>query len=191
MANDTVISVRGWAGCDPTIYKNENPDSGEDLQLSSAIFTLGVTPRMYNKRSHAYENGATTWYSVRCYGSLAVNVGKSVRRGAPLLVRGRLITRSFTDKQGTDRSVQQIVADSVAIDLNFMVAAYAKSSDELRNVAAVSAPVAAHSSTVSRLESNTMIEGSEILTHGGEEMNVEDIDQELKNLQRQEEAIGA
>lgn len=126
MANDTVVSVRGWAGCDPTIYKNENPDSGEDLQISSTVFTLGVTPRTYNKRSHTYENGATTWYSIRCYGALAVNVGKSVHRGAPLLVRGRLVTRSFTDKQGVSRSVQQIVADSVAIDLNFMVATYEK-----------------------------------------------------------------
>ncbi|MCI5825114.1 MAG: single-stranded DNA-binding protein [Arcanobacterium sp.] len=126
MANDTVISVRGWAGCDPTVYRNEHPDSGADLKISAAVFTLGVTPRVFNKHSRAYEDGTTTWYSVRCFGALAVNVGMSVHRGAPLLVRGRLAARSFTDKRGVERTIQQIVADSVAIDLNFMVATYSK-----------------------------------------------------------------
>lgn len=126
MFNDTIVSVRGWAGADPTIYHSTDPQTGADNQISVATVNLGVTGRSYNRQVKAYEDGPTTWYQVRCYGALAKHVEQSVRKGAPLLVRGSLRIREYNDKQGQKRTALQIMADSVAIDLNVMVASYNK-----------------------------------------------------------------
>ena len=128
MANDTIIAVRGWAGSDPVLYQNRDLETGRDTHISSATISVGVTARNYSRHSNKFEDGETTWYSVRCFGMLAQNVALTVRKGAPLLVRGRFTARRYTDKDGIDRTSQQILADSVAIDLNNMVATYMKPS---------------------------------------------------------------
>ncbi len=135
MANDTIIAVRGWAGSDPTMYRHRDSETGKDTQISSAMVSVGVTARNYNRHTNKFEDGQTTWYSVRCFGALAHNVGISVHKGAPLLIRGRFMAKHYTDKDGIERTSQQIIADSVAIDLNNMVATYAKPSSYMRESA--------------------------------------------------------
>ena len=128
MVNDTVVTVRGWVGAEPRLYANTDAASGNDISVSSATFSLGVTPRNWNRRENRFMDGPTSWYSIRCYGALAQNVHQSVHKGAPLLVRGRIGTRQYTDKQGVSRTLQVVFADSVAIDLNNVVANYHKPS---------------------------------------------------------------
>ena len=126
MLNDTTISVRGWVGADPLFFHNINEETGEDTRLPAAIVNVGVTARYYSKRNNKWEDEATTWYSVRCYGALAQHVHMTIHRGAPVLVRGRLATKNYVDKNGVNRTDMQIIADSVAIDLNSAVATYTK-----------------------------------------------------------------
>ena len=126
MVNDTTITVRGWAGMDPAVYTNRDSESGKDVKISTTIFTMGVTARNYSAKQGGYVDGVTTWYSVRCFGALARNVADTVHKGAPLLVRGRFVTRPYTDRDGNERTSQVILADSVAIDLNSMIATYHK-----------------------------------------------------------------
>lgn len=132
MANDTIIAVRGWAGSDPMMYQHRDSETGKDTHISSAMVSVGVTARNYNRHTNKFEDGQTTWYSVRCFGALAHNVGISVHKGAPLLIRGRFMAKHYTDKDGIERTSQQIIADSVAIDLNNMVATYVKPSSYMR-----------------------------------------------------------
>ena len=126
MFNDTTVTVRGWAGGDPMVYHSTDEQTGADTQITATVVNLGVTPRLYNRQNKAYEDGPTTWYSVRCFGALAQHVADTVRRGAPLLVRGSLRAKEYNDRNGQQRTSLQILADSVAIDLNVMVAKYSK-----------------------------------------------------------------
>ena len=130
MFNDTTVTVRGWAGNDPMVYRTTDEQTGADNQISATIVSVGVTARVYNRKTKAYEDGPTTWYSVRCYGPLAQHVAASVRKGAPLLVRGSLRVNEYTDNQGQQRTRLVLIADSVAIDLNVMVASYRKPDEE-------------------------------------------------------------
>ena len=43
------------------------------------------------------------------YGPAAVAVEKMLRKGDPVLVEGRVATRGFTDKDGTERTITEIV----------------------------------------------------------------------------------
>ncbi|MBM7825724.1 single-strand DNA-binding protein [Arcanobacterium pluranimalium] len=128
MSNETTITVRGWAGNDPIIYSNSDSADGNQTRISTVVVNVGVTARIFSRKSGQFEDGNTTWYSVRCYGSLARNVSMCVHRGTPLLVRGRLVTRSYVDKEGVTRTSNIIMADSVGIDLNNGIASFVKSS---------------------------------------------------------------
>lgn len=130
--NDTVITIRGWAGADPTFYHNEH--SGEQTgnvnsaANVSAVLNVGVTPRNYNRQTGQYADGETAWYSVRTFGRLAENVNACVHKGMPLIVRGKLTARSFQGKDGTTKMSQVIVADALGIEISNGTAQYLRAS---------------------------------------------------------------
>lgn len=149
MANDTSITVRGWAGAKPTLYINSQTQGEKISKISTTVLNVGVTPRNYNRQTGDFQDGDTTWYSVRCYGALARNVAISIQKGTPVLVRGKLTTRSYQDKTGADRQAQVIIADSLAIDLNYGVANYVKARGEEISGVEISESGAADSSAIS------------------------------------------
>lgn len=111
MSNETYLTIRGFVGADPTVFHN-------DATHTTAVIRVGVTARNFDRRTGLFADGVTAWYSVRCYGELATNVTRSVKRGTPVIVRGRLSPRQWTDKEGTIKTDNVVVADSVGIDLN-------------------------------------------------------------------------
>lgn len=119
MFNETTIAVRGFAGSNGQMF--DNPGGG-----GTFVFPIGVTPRRWDRQKNKYIDGATIWYDVRCYGQLADNAAVSIHTGTPVLVRGRLAQRPWTDKAGRDRLSLVIVAESVGIDLNTGTAAFVK-----------------------------------------------------------------
>ena len=116
--NDTHVTIRGWIGGEPRMFSNRTNGSGTDSNRATTIFRVGVTPRYFSRHDNQFTDGVTTWYSVRCYGDLAENVSRSIHKGSPVLIRGRLSPRTWTDKDGRTRTDYAIAADSVAIDLN-------------------------------------------------------------------------
>ncbi|MDO5026185.1 MAG: single-stranded DNA-binding protein [Trueperella sp.] len=133
MSNDTVISVRGWVGADPTTFEN-NSDAEAARSNKTVVIRVGVTPSYYSRRSKQYENGSTVWYAVRTYGTLAENVAGCIRKGSPVLVRGRLTQRSYADRTGVERQENVIIADALGIELttgqaNFMKVSSAQLDD--------------------------------------------------------------
>ena len=119
MSNETYITVRGYAGADPVAYDNGNG-------LTTVVARVGVTARIRDRETHRYRDGTTSWYSVRCYGDLGLNVSRSVRRGTPVLVRGRLVERAWTAKDGAERTDLSIIADALGVELSSGVATFVK-----------------------------------------------------------------
>lgn len=124
--NDTYVTIRGWIGGEPKYFSNSNDD---DTASHATFFRVGVTPRYYSRREEKFTDGVTTWYSVRCYGKLAMNAAVSLKTGVPVLVRGRLTTRLWKDKQGEEHSELAITADSVGLELSNGIANYARRID--------------------------------------------------------------
>ena len=120
MSNETYLTVRGYAGADPTLFSNGA--SGR-----TAVLRVGVTARTRNRETGKYEDGRTAWYSVRCYGDLGENVALTIRKGAPVLVRGKLVQRRWEGNDRVERTDLVIVADSLGLELTTVAANYAKS----------------------------------------------------------------
>jgi single-strand DNA-binding protein len=53
------------------------------------------------------------YHTVICWDRLAEQTGKHVTKGRLVYVEGRLESRSFTDKDGKDREVTEIIASDV------------------------------------------------------------------------------
>jgi single-strand DNA-binding protein len=91
-----------------------------------ANLRVGATTRFLDRSSGEWRESDTSYFTVICWRRLAHNVDMSLRKGDPVLVRGRLRTRSFTDKQGRLRAEVEIVADHVGHDLSRGTARYTR-----------------------------------------------------------------
>jgi single-strand DNA-binding protein len=56
---------------------------------------------------------STYYFNVVAYGTTADNCGKYLDKGSCVLVEGKLITRSYKAKDGTNKSVTEIIASNV------------------------------------------------------------------------------
>ena len=90
----------GFAGKNPEIRKLP---SGDD----AAQFSLATTERFRRKDDTVGE--ATQWHTIVAYGAAAEVVRTRVRKGDPVLVEGRIATRSWEDKAGNERRAIEIV----------------------------------------------------------------------------------
>ncbi len=56
---------------------------------------------------------ATQYHTVICWDRLAEQTGTHVTKGRLIYVEGRLESRSFTDKEGREREVTEVIASDV------------------------------------------------------------------------------
>lgn len=81
-----------------------------------ANFRIACNDRRFDRESGEWIDRDTFYVTVSCWRRLAENVCVSLRSGDPVIVRGRLFTRSY-DVEGRRNSVTEMEADVVAPDL--------------------------------------------------------------------------
>lgn len=82
-----------------------------------ASFRIACTERRVDRATGGWADGETFYIGVTCWRELAENVASSLGVGDPIIVRGRIYTSTFDDKDGRRTSVQEIDADAVGPDL--------------------------------------------------------------------------
>jgi single-strand DNA-binding protein len=82
-----------------------------------AKFRIGSTERRFDKASGTWVDGDRLYVDVRCRRELAENSGASLVKGDPVVVTGKIYTRSF-EHRGQRRSSTTLEAHSVAADLS-------------------------------------------------------------------------
>jgi single-strand DNA-binding protein len=55
----------------------------------------------------------TEWFNIVCWRELAERVANRLQKGSKVLVEGRLQTRKYTDKNGVERYMTEVVANDV------------------------------------------------------------------------------
>lgn len=119
MINDGQVFLAGYVTSTPTF---------KELASGTATATVRVayTPRWLNRETGEWSDGPTSFVNVLCWRALADNVAMSLRKGEPVLVMGRLRVRRFQDKEGMQRTVVEIDANSVGHDLTRGVAHFSR-----------------------------------------------------------------
>lgn len=93
------VLLRGRLGRDPQIRTTSKG-------MAVASFSVACD-RMYNDKK------LTDWINVVAWGKLAEAVGNLVRKGDEVLVQGRMGTRKYTAKDGSDRYITEVTAEFV------------------------------------------------------------------------------
>jgi|GEM_PF-660400 len=91
--NELTITVVGWAATDVRTIVGKG-------DLSVASFRLASTPRYYDRERSRWVDGVTEWFTVRAFRSAAVTLGRSIRKGMPVVVTGRMRTSTWESKDG-------------------------------------------------------------------------------------------
>ncbi len=104
-------TLLGHAGRNPEMRRLP---SGEE----AAMFSLATTERF--RRRDGTEGESTEWHAVVAYGAAAQAVRNLVRRGAPVLVEGRISTRTWTDRTGAERRTTEIVVSGPQSQVNVL-----------------------------------------------------------------------
>ena len=108
--SDSTITVRGWLGADVRLRM------AGDVPVAS--FRLACTPRKYNRRTDTWSDGLTQWYDVTTWRGMAQNCAASLRRGDPVVVQGRLETRTYVNGSNVEVLAFEIDAVHVGHDLS-------------------------------------------------------------------------
>jgi single-strand DNA-binding protein len=93
------VQLIGYLGAAPEIRNFDN-----DRKM--ARFSLAT--------SEAYENAKgekvteTTWHNIVAWGKLAEIAGKYLTKGSEVAIEGKLVSRSYTDKEGVKRYITEV-----------------------------------------------------------------------------------
>jgi single-strand DNA-binding protein len=96
------VTFVGNAGTGAELHTTEDGNS-------VARFRLAVTTDFKDREKEPL------WLTIIAFGKLAVQVSELVQKGGLVLVSGRLSIRSYTDKQGGEKTAVEVVAQNVQV----------------------------------------------------------------------------
>jgi single-strand DNA-binding protein len=94
----------GNLGRDPELRHTQ---SGQPVANLSVATSESYVDKQGNKQTR------TEWHRVVVWGKTAENTAKYLNKGRQVHIEGRLVTRSFKDKDGKDRTVTEIHSSQV------------------------------------------------------------------------------
>ena len=99
---------------DPELRRS---DSGVDYVITG----LAVDVPVAVEGSDEVER-ETKFYNLVCFGTLAEHVATSLRKGARVIVTGKVELRTWEDDEGATRMVERIVVDAMGPELRWATA---------------------------------------------------------------------
>jgi single-strand DNA-binding protein len=100
------VQLIGHLGMDPEVKAIENGTKLARLRLAT---------------NETYQNAKgekvteTQWHNVVAWGKTAELAEKLLTKGAELVIEGKLVNRSYTDKDGQKRYVTEVVANELLL----------------------------------------------------------------------------
>lgn len=119
MVNENTIVVVGNVVDEPVRGTTRSGDPFTSFRVAS-------TQRRYNVAKGGYEDSHTNFYRVSAFRALAVNVHRSVAKGQPVVVTGRLRVTKFLRADNTTGTGVDIDASAIGHDLNRGTTAFTK-----------------------------------------------------------------
>lgn len=112
MAGEPTLTLVGNLTADPEVRYTQQ---GTPV----ASFNVASTPRAFNRQSQEWEDGETLFMRCNVWRDAAENVGGSLRKGQRVIVVGRLVPRSYTARDGSERRTVEMQVDEVGPSLRY------------------------------------------------------------------------
>jgi single-strand DNA-binding protein len=112
VAIENVITIVGNLADDPELRYTP---SG----VAVANVRVAVNQRFYNRETNQFDERLDGFFTCNVWREMAENVADSLKKGARVVVCGRLRSRSYEDREGNTRWVTEIEADEICPSLRF------------------------------------------------------------------------
>jgi len=112
MAGDTIITIIGNLTADPEL---RFMPSGAAV----ASFTVASTPRTFDRQTGEWKNAETLFMPCQAWRQMAENIAESLTKGTRVIVQGRLTQRSYTTREGEQRTVVEMQVDEIGPSLRY------------------------------------------------------------------------
>jgi single-strand DNA-binding protein len=105
MASVNKVILVGNLGKDPEVRYAPSGDAFANVTIA--------TTRTWKDKNSGEKKEETEWHRIIFNGRLAEIAGEYLKKGRSIYVEGRLRTRKWQDKDGTDKYTTEIVADQM------------------------------------------------------------------------------
>ena len=102
-----VVILIGNLGVDPEIRYTSDGSAVTNISLA--------TTSAWKDRDSGNLNEKTEWHRIVFFGRLAEIANEFLKKGSKIYVQGRIQTRKWQDKNGTDRYTTEIIANEMQI----------------------------------------------------------------------------
>jgi single-strand DNA-binding protein len=110
MANEAQLSMTGYVATQPAFWTTTSGATKVSMRVA-------WTPRHIDRVTGEWTDGHTSYLTVICWRKLADNVALCLRKGDPVVVKGRLSVRDY-EKNGTTRTAVEVDASSIGHDMS-------------------------------------------------------------------------
>lgn len=115
MANEPTITIIGNLTADPELRFTQQGQAVANL-------TIAATPRTFDRQANDWKDGETIFMRGTVWREAAENVAATLTKGMRVVAHGRLEARSFTDKDGNDRTNWELQIDEIGPSLRYATA---------------------------------------------------------------------
>ncbi len=112
MANETILTVTGNLTDDPDLRYTE---SG----AARTRFTVASTPRLFDQNAGQWKDGEPMFMSCTVWRDMAEHVAECLRKGARVVVTGRLRLARWETPEGEKRQQHQLDVEEVGASLRY------------------------------------------------------------------------
>jgi single-strand DNA-binding protein len=110
MINEAHISLSGYVATQPALKWTRTGVPALNMRVA-------WTPRRMDRVTGEWTDMSTNFLTVYAYRKLAENAATCLRKGDPVVLRGRVSTRDFEDKNGHQRTALEVDAISFGHDM--------------------------------------------------------------------------
>ena len=111
------VTLVGYVAREPTLRATKEGTLVADMRI-------GTASRYFDKGTGQWQDGDSSYFTVTCWRRLATAAKISLRKGEPVIIRGRFRTRAFVDREGQARTEIEITAEAFGHDLTRGVATF-------------------------------------------------------------------
>lgn len=98
------VMLMGRLGKDPELRASQ---SG----LSIARFSVATSERIKSQDGNFTDK--TEWHNIIVFGNQAENCSRFIKKGSLVFIEGKIQSRSYTDKNGIEKYITEVKADSI------------------------------------------------------------------------------
>ena len=115
MTGETVITIVGNLTADPELRHTQRG-------VPVVGFTIASTPRTFDRQTNEWKDGTPLFLRASVWREFAEHAAASLHKGSRVIATGRLVQRSYQDRDGTPQQSIELEIDEIGPSLRYATA---------------------------------------------------------------------